>query len=62
LIVATLGISGFFMSFLFTAYNALAFADVEPAQMGAATSFYSTFQQLTLPSAYVLLPPCSMRV
>lgn len=48
LIVVILSVSGFFMSFLFTAYNALAFADVEPAKMGAATSFYSTFQQLTL--------------
>ncbi|WP_019516950.1 MDR family MFS transporter [Sphingomonas sp. Mn802worker] len=47
-IVAVLGLSGFFTSFQFTGYNAVAYADVEPTRMSAATSFYATFQQLTL--------------
>jgi EmrB/QacA subfamily drug resistance transporter len=47
-IVAILVASGFFMSFLFTAYNAVAFVDVEPSRMSAATSLYATFQQLSL--------------
>lgn len=41
-------LSGFFMSLLFTGYNALAFIDVERGRMNAATSFYATFQQLSL--------------
>ncbi|MCU6455109.1 hypothetical protein LPN01_13575 [Sphingomonas sp. A2-49] len=36
------------MSLLFTGYNALAFIDVERSRMNAATSFYATFQQLSL--------------
>lgn len=40
--------SGFFISFQFTAYNAIAFADIDTSRMSSATSFYSTFQQLTL--------------
>jgi EmrB/QacA subfamily drug resistance transporter len=47
-IVVVLGISGFFTSFQFTGYNAIAYADVDKARMSAATSFYATFQQLTL--------------
>ena len=47
-IVLVLGISGFFTSFQFTGYNAIAYADTDKAQMSAATSFYATFQQLTL--------------
>lgn len=47
-IVAVLGISGFFTSFQFTGYNAIAYADVDKDRMSAATSFYATFQQLTL--------------
>ncbi|MCI4592554.1 MFS transporter [Sphingobium sp. BYY-5] len=47
-IVAILVASGFFMSFLFTAYNAVAFVDVEQSRMSAATSLYGTFQQLSL--------------
>ncbi|MEP6868585.1 MAG: DHA2 family efflux MFS transporter permease subunit [Novosphingobium sp.] len=46
--IAVLLASGFFMSFLFTGYNAIAFADVEKSRMSAATSFYATFQQLSL--------------
>lgn len=41
-------LSGFSMSFLFTGYNALAFADVDKGRMSAATSFYATLQQLSL--------------
>ncbi len=47
-IVAMLGLSGFFTSFQFTGYNAIAYADVDATRMSAATSFYATFQQLTL--------------
>lgn len=45
---AILMVSGFFMSLLFTGYNALAFIDVERSRMNGATSFYATFQQLSL--------------
>jgi MFS family permease len=48
IIVLVLGASGFFTSFQFTGYNAIAYADVEKNRMSAATSFYATFQQLTL--------------
>jgi hypothetical protein len=34
--------------FQFTAYNTIAYDEIEPARMSAATSFYSTFQQFTL--------------
>jgi hypothetical protein len=40
--------SGFLMSFQFTAYNTIAYDEIEPARMSSANSFYSTFQQLTL--------------
>jgi predicted MFS family arabinose efflux permease len=40
--------SGFLMSFQFTAYNTIAYDEIEPERMSSATSFYSTFQQLTL--------------
>lgn len=39
---------GFFQSLIFTAYNSVAYADLPPARMSAATSFYTTFQQLML--------------
>ena len=39
---------GFFMSFQFTAYNTIAFDKVPASRMSAATSFYTTFQQLML--------------
>ncbi len=48
LIFVTLMVSGFFMSFQFTAYNTIAYDEIEPARMSAATSFYATFQQLML--------------
>ncbi len=39
---------GFFQSLQFVAYNTIAYADVPRPQMSAATSFYTTFQQLSL--------------
>lgn len=47
-IFAVLTFSGFFMSFQFTAYNTIAYDEIPPERMSAATSFYATFQQLTL--------------
>lgn len=41
-------IGGFFQSLQFMAYNTIAYADVPRPRMSAATSFYATFQQLTL--------------
>ncbi|MYL99257.1 MFS transporter [Novosphingobium sp. FGD1] len=43
-----LGLSGFFMSFQFTAYNTIAYAGIDQRHMSSATAFYSTFQQLML--------------
>jgi EmrB/QacA subfamily drug resistance transporter len=48
LIFAILATSGFFMSFQFTAYNTIAYDEIEPGRMSAATSFYTTSQQLML--------------
>jgi EmrB/QacA subfamily drug resistance transporter len=48
LIFAVLVVCGFFMSFQFTAYNTIAYDEIPAERMSAATSFYSTFQQLTL--------------
>jgi EmrB/QacA subfamily drug resistance transporter len=39
---------GFFQSLQFTAYNTVAYADISAKRMSAATSFYTTFQQLML--------------
>jgi len=47
-IVGVLALSGFFTSFQFTGYNAIAYAEVDDRRMSAATSFYATFQQLML--------------
>ena len=41
-------LGGFFQSLQFMAYNTVAYADVPRQRMSAATSFYATFQQLTL--------------
>ena len=41
-------LSGFFMSFQFTAYNTIAYDGVDRRKMSSATAFYSTFQQLML--------------
>jgi EmrB/QacA subfamily drug resistance transporter len=40
--------SGFFQSLQFMAYNTIAYADVSRARMSVATSFYTTFQQMSL--------------
>ncbi|TCL76086.1 DHA2 family efflux MFS transporter permease subunit [Rhizobium sp. BK251] len=48
LIFVILMLCGFFMSFQFTAYNTVAYDKIDPARMSSATSFYTTFQQLTL--------------
>lgn len=45
---AVLTACGFFMSFQFTAYNTIAYDEIPPERMSAATSFYATFQQLML--------------
>ncbi|HEY0316473.1 MAG TPA: MDR family MFS transporter [Sphingomonas sp.] len=47
-IVATLTVCGFFFSLQFTAYNAIAYDGIDKQHMSAATSFYSTVQQLML--------------
>jgi EmrB/QacA subfamily drug resistance transporter len=47
-IVATLTVCGFFFSLQFTAYNAIAYDGIDKQRMSAATSFYSTVQQLML--------------
>ncbi|HQT67761.1 MAG: MFS transporter [Rhodospirillales bacterium 20-60-12] len=45
---AVLLIGGIFRSLQFTAYNTIAYADIPRARMSAATSLYSTMQQITL--------------
>ena len=47
-IFGVLMLCGFFMSFQFTAYNTVAYDAVPSSRMSAATSFYTTFQQLML--------------
>ncbi len=47
-IYAVLLVSGFFRSLQFTAYNTIAYADIPRDRMSAATSLYSTLQQLSL--------------
>lgn len=47
-IYAVLFVQGFFQSLQFISYNTIAYADVESEAMSAATSFYTTFQQLSL--------------
>lgn len=48
LIYGVLIANGFFQSLQFMAYNTIAYADVPREQMSAATSFYTTFQQMAL--------------
>jgi MFS family permease len=48
LIFLLLCLCGFFISLLFTAYNSIAYAEVDNARMSRATSFYATFQQVSL--------------
>ena len=47
-IYGVLLVGGFFQSLQFTAYNTIAYAEIDTAQMSSATSFYTTFQQLML--------------
>jgi EmrB/QacA subfamily drug resistance transporter len=47
-IYAVLLMGGFARSLQFTAYNTIAYADVPNARMSAATSLYTTIQQLSL--------------
>ncbi len=48
LIFGILVCCGFFMSFQFTAYNTVAYDEIDAADMSSANSFYTTFQQLML--------------
>jgi hypothetical protein len=59
-IFAILTTSGFFMSFQFTAYNTIAYDEVPLERISAATSFYSTFQQLML-SLGICVGACALR-
>jgi EmrB/QacA subfamily drug resistance transporter len=47
LINLVLLVGGFFQSLQYTAFNTVAYADIPQPRMSSATSFYSTFQQLT---------------
>ena len=47
-IMAVMFTGGFFQSLQYTAYNTVAYAETPNARMSAATSFYTTFQQLML--------------
>jgi EmrB/QacA subfamily drug resistance transporter len=47
-IYAALLLGGFFRSLQFTAYNTLAYADIPRSRMSAATSLYSTLQQVSM--------------
>jgi len=47
-IILTLLLGAFFMSFQFVAYNTIAYDEISPERMSSATSFYATFQQLML--------------
>jgi Na+/melibiose symporter-like transporter len=47
-IYGLLFVQGFCQSLQFIAYNTIAYADVRSDSMSAATSFYTTFQQLSL--------------
>jgi len=45
---------GFFRSLQFTAFNTIAYGDIERSRMSAATTLYSTIQQLTLTLGIVI--------
>lgn len=47
-VFAVMLVSGLLMSFQFTAYNTIAYDEIDKGRMSAATTFYSTFQQLML--------------
>jgi EmrB/QacA subfamily drug resistance transporter len=54
LIDAVLLAGGFFRSLQFTAFNTIAYGDIPRPRMSAATSLYSTIQQLTLTLGIVI--------
>ncbi len=54
LLNAVLLVGGFFRSLQFTAFNTIAYGDVPRPKMSAATSLYSTIQQLTLTLGIVI--------
>lgn len=54
LLDAILLVGGFFRSLQFTAFNTIAYGDIDRPKMSAATSLYSTIQQLTLTLGIVL--------
>ncbi len=54
LLDAILLIGGFFRSLQFTAFNAIAYGDIERPRMSAATTLYSTIQQLSLTMGIVV--------
>ncbi|HEY0270879.1 MAG TPA: MDR family MFS transporter [Sphingomonas sp.] len=60
-IFAALLACGFCMSFQFTAYNTIAYDEIDAKRMSKATSFYATFQQLTL-SMGICLAATSLHV
>ena len=47
-IIGVLLLYGFLTSLQFSAYNTIAYDEIDQRQMSAATSFYSTFQQVAL--------------
>ncbi len=57
-IYAVLLAGGFFRSLQFTAYNTVAYADIERRRMSAATSLYSTIQQLSLTLGVTITAGC----
>ena len=58
LLDAVLLVSGLFRSLQFTAFNAIAYGDIPRARMSAATTLYSTIQQLTLTLGIVVGASC----
>lgn len=61
LLMAALFVGGFFRSLQFTAMNALAYAEIAPAQLSKATSFYAVAQQLAL-SAGVTVAAAALEI
>ena len=59
-IYAVLIVAGFLRSLQFTAYNTIAYADVPRPRMSAATSLYSTIQQLSMTFGVTLGASCLM--
>lgn len=57
-VYAVLLAGGFFRSLQFTAYNTIAYAEIPQARMSAATSLYSTLQQLSLTLGVIIGAGC----